>query len=172
MRPRTTLAGCRLRGRHRTGKAGRQGRNGEGQGGKYAFHCFLSVAIAPAGGVLEWMRLPCQRSPGFAAEFRRLHSLVGVAAEKVQRCARLLARAQPAGPTRATADTQIEKRRQGCKCAQADKRLRRHRSRVRTSGAIEHPGWYLQRSIRFRPIQRAAENNALRLVDRSVHAAC
>src|SRR6266850_325948 len=36
-------------------------------------------------------------------------------------------------------------------------------------GAIEHPCWDLQPSIRFRSIQRAAENNAMRLVDRRVH---
>ena len=92
VRPRTTRAGCRLRGRNRTEKVDRQGSNGEGQGRNYALHCFLLFGCCRHLRVAVRNEcLPYQRSPGHAAEFRRLHSLVVVAAEKVQRRPRVAA---------------------------------------------------------------------------------
>ena len=62
VRPRTTRAGCRLRGRNRTEKVDRQGSNGEGQGRNYALHCFLLFGCCRHLRVAVWNECACRVS--------------------------------------------------------------------------------------------------------------
>src|SRR6516225_7888458 len=61
-------------------------------------------------------------------------------------------------------------RRKRRKRIDADKRLSCQKLGVRACRPVEHPCWHFQPTICLRPVQRAAKNNTITLVDGSMNA--